>query len=95
MVGGLQEPSKRHVCSIDIKQVEFMRILHDGHGHWLMVSTVGAKNGQVHVYNSMYPSVGTYSKNRLLQFCAPNQSKIECISWMCKCRSVAVTAGSL
>ena len=52
MVGGLQEPSKGHVCSCDIKQGEFVQILHDGHGHWLMVSTVGAKNGEIHIYNS-------------------------------------------
>ena len=40
-------------------------------------------------------SVGTYSKNRLLQFCAPNNPRSSCIPWMCKCRLVAVTAGSL
>ena len=43
MVGGLQEPGKGHVCSFDIERGEFVQILHDGHGHWLMVSTVGAK----------------------------------------------------
>ena len=62
LVGGLQEPCKGQVCSFDIERGEFVQILHDGHGHWLMVSTVGAKNGEVYIYDSMYPSVGTYSK---------------------------------
>ena len=74
MVGGLQEPGKGHVCSFDIEQGEFVQILHDGHGHWLMVSTVGAKNGEVHVYDSMYPSVGYPRDGRVL----PVQGMVSC-----------------
>ena len=37
--------------------------MHDGHGHWLTISTVRA---EVYVYDGMYPSVGTYTKKEIL-----------------------------
>ena len=65
VIGGLQEPGKGHICSFDIERGEFVQILHDGHRHWLMVSTVGAKNDcEVYLYDSMYPSVGTYTQKK-------------------------------
>ena len=39
-------------CGFDIQSEEFIQILHDGHGHWLTVSTVGAEDGaEVYVYD--------------------------------------------
>ena len=63
---------------LTIEQGEFVQILHDGHGHWLMVSTIGVKNdGEVHVYDSMYPSVGFYIKKQIASILCTEQSKIE------------------
>ena len=43
-----------------------------------MVSTVGAKNdGEVYVYDSMYPSVGTYTKKQIASILCTEQSEIE------------------
>ena len=78
MIGGLQEPSKEHICSFDIERGEFVQILHDEHGHWLLVSMVGAKNdGEVYVYDSMFPSVGTYTRKQIASILCTKQSKIE------------------
>ena len=76
-IDGLQEPGKGQVCFFDIERGEFVQILHDGHGHWLMVSTIGVKNdGEVHVYDSMYPSVGSYTKKQIASILCTEQSKI-------------------
>ena len=66
LVGGFQPPCLGQTCGFDIQSEEFIQILHDGHGHWLTVSTVGAEDGaEVYVYDSMYPSVGTYTKKQV------------------------------
>ena len=78
VIGGLQEPGKGQMCSFDIERGEFVQILHDGHGHWLMVSTIGVKNdGEVHVYDSMYSSVRTYTKKQIASILCTEQSRIE------------------
>ena len=78
VVGGLQEPGKGQVCAFDIERGEFIQIIHDGHGHWLMISTIGVKNdGEVHVYDSMYPSVGSYTKKQIASILCTEQSKID------------------
>jgi hypothetical protein len=65
-VGGLQPPYLGQTCGFDIQSGEFVQILHDGHGHWVTVSTVGAEDGaEVYIYDSMYPSVGTYTKKEV------------------------------
>ena len=86
VIGGLQEPGKGQVCSFNIEQGEFVQILHDGYEQWLMVSTIRVKNdGEVHVYDSMYSSVGTYTK-KLLQYSKQSIQRLSCILWMCRCR---------
>ena len=65
MVGGFQPPylSQTSMCGFDIQSGEFVQILHDGHRHWL---TVGAEDGaEVYVYDSLYSSVGTYTKKEV------------------------------
>ena len=57
---GFQETSYGMTLAFDVQRREFIQILHDGFGHWLTISTIGATNpGEVFVYDSMYPSVGT------------------------------------
>ena len=43
------------------KKNKFVQILNNGPGYWLTMSTVGAKENdhEVHIYNSLYPSVNT------------------------------------
>ena len=51
--------------SFEIKQGEFMQILHDG--HWLTVSSVISEDDihEIQLYDSMYPTVGTYMKKKI------------------------------
>ena len=39
-------------------------MLHDGHNHWLTISTVGAPPSNILVYDSMYPSAGQATKRQ-------------------------------
>ena len=50
--------------SFEVQRGEFIQILHDGHGHWLMVSSV-INEDNAQVYDSMYPTIGTYTKKRI------------------------------
>ena len=62
-VGGVSDSS-----DIDLT-TEFVQILHDGHAHWLLVSTVGAKRNKVIVYDSMYLSIGSHTRNQIACSC--------------------------
>ena len=78
MVGGFQPPYLGQTCGFDIQTGEFVQILHDGHGHWLTVSTVGAEDGaEVYVYDSMYPTVGTYTKKEVASILCSKKKSIK------------------
>ena len=78
LLGGFQPPCLGQACAFDIQSAEFIQILHDGHGHWLTVSTVGAEDGaEVYVYDSMYPSVGTYTKKQVASILCSKRKAIK------------------
>ena len=74
LVGGFQPPYLGQTYAFDIQSEEFVQILHDGHGHWLTVSAVGA---EVYVYDSMYPSVGTYTKKQVASILCSKKKAIK------------------
>ena len=56
-VPGLQSVTLGVTCDFDIQTGEFLQVLHDGAGHWLVISTIGVKHpAEVYVYDSMYSS---------------------------------------
>ncbi len=56
--GGFQDTILGQVLKFKAEKKEFVRIRHNGEGHWLTISTVGVGNkGEVHVYDSMYSSI--------------------------------------
>ena len=56
---GFQEVSIKGLCyNFAVKPSNFVQILHDGYGHWLMISTIDAQEGEVYVFDSLY---ATYS----------------------------------
>lgn len=78
LVGGFQPPYMGQLCAFDIEPGEFIQVLHDGHGHWLTVSTVGAeKEADVYVYDSMYSSFGTYTKKEIASILCTKKSEIQ------------------
>lgn len=67
-IPGLQDVSLGCTLAFDVRHGEFIQILHDGHGHWLTVSNIGASKNVVHVYDSLRSSIGTNTRNQLLPF---------------------------
>ena len=64
---GFQDTRLGQSMCFEIQKRELIQILHDGHGHWLTVSGAITENGEqeMHVYNSMYATVGTYTKKQI------------------------------
>ena len=64
---GFQDTCLGQSLGFEIQRGEFIQILHDGHGHWLMISGAITENGaqEIHVFDSMYPTVGTYTKKQI------------------------------
>ena len=56
---GFQLPILGQICAFTIEKEEFVPILNNGRGHWLTVSTMGAKENEVQIYDSLYLSVNT------------------------------------
>ena len=78
LIGGFQRPFLVQTCGFEIESGEFVQILHDGHGHWLTISTVGAEDGaEVYVYDSMHPSVGTFTKKEIASILCTEKQKIQ------------------
>jgi len=51
--------------AFEVESDKFVQILHNGHNHWLTISSVGTTPGQILVYNSMYPSAGQATKQQI------------------------------
>ena len=54
-----------------------MQILHNGHGHWLTISTVGNDHLQVEVYDSVYSCCSTLCKAQIATLLATKQPAVE------------------
>ena len=61
-LSGLQCVCCGLTMNFDIEPSEFVQVIHNGRGHWLTISMIGTSHPDVHVYNSMYHSVGTFVK---------------------------------
>ena len=62
---GLQPPCLGPTCAFDIQKKDFVQIISNGYDHWLTVSTIGAEDGTVNVYDSLYVSVGSRAKDQI------------------------------
>ena len=62
---GLQPPCIGQICAFDIQQGHFIQIVNNGHAHWLTISTIGAADGTVNVYDSLYMSVSSFVKEQV------------------------------
>ena len=60
----------------EVQSNEFVQILHNGHGHWLTISTVGVTHPEVSVYDSMYPTTSTHVKQQIASLLATTQNRI-------------------
>ena len=63
--------------SFEIQRQEFIQILHDGYSHWLTVSNIGGSgNNEISVYDSMYPSTGTYTQKQIAALISSKEKEI-------------------
>ena len=56
-VEGLQNTLLGYTHMFIVKRNPFVQILHNGHGHWMTLSTYGCELGEVNVYDSLMPSL--------------------------------------
>ena len=65
-------------CAFKPETEDFVQILFDGRGHWLTVSTVGAKaENVVMVYDSLYKSIGFHVKQQVASLMTSKSNKSE------------------
>ena len=61
--------SKRVVLGLTLSYAvqaeEFIQVLHIGHGHWVTVSTVGCKDGEIHIFDSFPPAPTSHLMNQI------------------------------
>ena len=55
---------------------EFIQILHNGHDHWLTASTIGASEGEVFIYDSLYSRTNVKVKNQVASLLASKTKTI-------------------
>ena len=64
-LSGLQSVCCGRTKNFIVEPAEFVQVIHNGRGHWLTVSTIGTSHPDIHVYDSMYPSVNTCVKAQI------------------------------
>ena len=55
---------------------EFVQILHNGHGHWHVISTIGLKHPTVNIFDSMYSHCLNHSKVQIASILATKEPAI-------------------
>ena len=73
---GFQSITLGRTLYFEVQSNEFVQILHNGHGHWLTISTVGMTHPEVCVYDSMYPTTSTHVKHQIASLLATTQNTI-------------------
>ena len=73
---GLQDVTLGNTLAYNIQTSEFVQILHDGHQHWVTISTIGAKRNEIFIYNSLGTSVSSSVKNQIAALLCSKESHI-------------------
>ena len=73
---GFQDTENGVMLTFSIETDEFIQILHNGHGHWLTITTIGTSHPGVLVYDSMYSSASSSLRRQVAALLATQESKI-------------------
>ena len=73
---GFQDVCCGRTYAFNVEASEFSQVLHNGHGHWITITTIGAQEGEVLVYDSLYPSVSSCVKRQIAALLATDHDKI-------------------
>ena len=44
---------------------EFIQILHNGQDHWITVSNISCREGEIEVFDSIYNTIGSHSRKQI------------------------------
>ena len=78
-INGLQNTILGLPMSYEINKGEFVQILHNGHGHWITISTYGCESGVVNVFDSLLPVVSSSIKQQTAAILCLAPAKTEII----------------
>ena len=58
-ISGLQNPILQQTLTFQVHRGEFVQVINVRNNHWCAVSNIDCGEGEVRVYDSMYPSIST------------------------------------
>ena len=77
-MGGLQGPCLSQSMGFRKVSGDFVQVVHNGFGHWLTVTNIGAESAaEVMVYDSLYPSIGTFVQMQIATLLHTSQKEIK------------------
>ena len=74
-LGGFQETCLGVSCGYTIETNDLVQELHNGDDHWLTISTIGARQDEVFIFDSLYCSVFQSVKNQIIVAILATSSK--------------------
>ena len=77
MVSGLQNVNLGMTKGFSIESGEFVQILHTGHGHWHVISTIGRAHPEIDIFDSMYCFCSDHSKIQIASILTTKESAIK------------------
>ena len=75
-LAGFQHSVMGQTCSFKRMNEPFVQILNNGRGHWLAISTVGAEEDTVNIYDSMFVSVNKHIKEQIAAIVSTSNKEI-------------------
>ena len=76
-LGGFQETCLGVSCGYTIETNDLVQVLHNGSDHWLTISTIGARQDEVFIFDSLYCSVSQSIKNQIAAILATTSKRIQ------------------
>ena len=95
-INGLQEVGLGQTLSFAIQTEEFIQILHTGYCHWVTVSTIGCKDGEINIFDSFPAALTSDLMNQIAALLATPKDtiKVKYIDIL-KCKVAQQTVASL
>ena len=75
-LNGLQRVVLGLTLSFAVQTEGFIQIPHTGYDHWVTVSTIGCREGEINAYNSLPPTPTAHLKNQIAALLATPRSSI-------------------
>lgn len=73
---GLQDPRLAQSMGFKVVSGDFVQIVHNGFGHWLIISNIGS-NGGAEIMVSLHPSINTFVKKQIAAMLKTTENEIQ------------------